>query len=48
MQFRKISESMTDHEAEALLHILLPGSNFRKESGYLHFARMKSIIFQKN
>lgn len=30
MQFRKIFESMTDHEAEALLHILLPGSNMKE------------------
>ena len=30
MQFRKISESMTDYEAEALLHILLPGSKMKE------------------
>ena len=75
MQFRKISESMTDHEAEALLHILLPGSKMKEinrleESNCVDiifefqerewiitffpgenqicFARMKSIIFQKN
>ncbi len=37
MQFRKISESMTDHEAEALLHILLPGSKMKEITYNSHY-----------
>lgn len=45
MQFRKISESMTDYEAEALLHILLPGSNM-KELNRLEESNCVDIIFE--
>lgn len=45
MQFRKISESMTDHEAEALLHILLPGSKM-KEINRLEESNCVDIIFE--
>ena len=44
MQFRKISESMTDHEAEILLHILLPGSKM-KELNRLEESNCVDIIF---
>ena len=44
MQFRKISESMTDHEAEILLHILLPGSKM-KEINRLEESNCVDIIF---
>lgn len=45
MQFRKISESMTDNEAEALLHILLPGSKM-KEINRLEESNCVDIIFE--
>lgn len=45
MQFRKISESMTDHEAEALLTILLPGSKIL-ELNRLEESNCVDIIFE--
>lgn len=45
MQFRKISESMTDHEAETLLHILLPESKM-KEINRLEESNCVDIIFE--